>query len=245
MGENYRRRIYGRYASQFQGAPSIFDPAAASRLQRAYRYYFRHWLPADKGAAIGELACGGGKMLYALQRWGYRNLSGVDVSPEQVGLARQVLPNVEEGDAIAFLEQRPAHFDLLIAMDLVEHLRKDEILKFLDAAHAALKPGGGLILQTPNAGCPWFGTIRYGDFTHEICFSVNCLNSLLGLAGLAKVEFRETGPVPWGYSLVSTLRAGCWFGIKLLLRFWNAAETGSAGDGIYSRNMLAFCRKQS
>lgn len=37
--EDYRTRIYARYASNFQDAPASFDIGAAWRWSRAYRHY--------------------------------------------------------------------------------------------------------------------------------------------------------------------------------------------------------------
>lgn len=232
---DYRSRIYKRYATNFQDAPAEFDPNAAMRWGRAYQYYFRSWLPSDGNARIVDLACGGGKLLYLLRFYGYGNAEGVDVSPEQVALARQVGLAVHEGDALDFLEAHPGMYDLITALDLIEHLHKPEVLRFLDGCRAALKPGGRLILQTPNAESPWGSLHRYNDFTHEVGFNPNSLSRLLRLAGFVAVEARELGPVPWGYSLASTGRWLIWQAIRLGLKLWNIAETGSAGSGVVTR----------
>jgi cyclopropane fatty-acyl-phospholipid synthase-like methyltransferase len=243
MPSEYRPRIYEHYGTGFQDAPGLFDAAAARRWGRAYDHYLRGWLPRDKGAAVAELACGRGNMLHFLQERGYINLEAVDLSPEQANLARQVLPSVKEGDAIAFLEAHKSQFDLIIALDLIEHLKKDEVLRFLDAAYNAMVPGASLILQTPNAGSPWFGTMRYNDFTHEVCFNANSLMRLLRLAGFQEVQFRETAPVPWGYSWLSTLRSAAWQVLRAGLTCWDIIETGAAREGLYTRNFLARARK--
>lgn len=55
----------------------------------------------------------------------------------------------------------------------------------------ALKPGGRLILQTPNADSPWALGVRYGDFTHEICLNPNSAQHLLTVGGSQRVAVRE------------------------------------------------------
>jgi len=95
---------------------------------------------------------------------------------------------------------------LITGFDIVEHFYKDEVLRFLDAAFAALKPGGRLILQTANADGPWGAQHRYGDFTHEVGFNTNSLGRLLRLTGFESVASRECGPPPCGYSIVSSIR---------------------------------------
>src|SRR5438874_2176394 len=165
---SYRSRIYERYASKFQDYGEQFNPAAARRWGKAYDYYFRSWLPDDSKAAVLDVGCGGGRLLHFLKERRYARISGVDISPEQIQLARQVSPQVEESDAVTFLMQRPEAYDLIIGLDIVEHFDKDEAITFLDACYGALKPHGRLILQTPNADSPWGTTHRYNDFTHEI-----------------------------------------------------------------------------
>ena len=86
---DYRTRIFDRYASRFGNVKPVFDAAAADRLGKAYDHYLRGWLPESKDAAIVDLACGSGDLLRFFKQRGYTNIHGVDVSPEQVELARQ------------------------------------------------------------------------------------------------------------------------------------------------------------
>lgn len=232
---DYRARIYERYASRFQSAPGVFDVEAARRWGKAYRHYLRGWLPEHCDACILDVACGGGKLLQFFLDAGYTDVNGVDLSPEQVALARQVTPNVAQANVLDYLAEHPGRFDLLSGLDIIEHFRKHEVLQFLDLCIAALKPGGKLVLQTPNAESPWMTSVRYGDFTHELGFNSNALSRLLGLVGFEAIEAREQGPIRWGYSVASTLRWGVWQGIRAGLKVWNIVETGNPGNGVFTR----------
>ena len=186
--QDYRARIYARYATRFQDAKAQFDHSASARWGRAYRHYFREWLPLNREARIVDLACGGGKLVHFFKSHGYINTIGVDISPEQVALARQVPAQIELANALEFLEANPNYFDLITALDLVEHFHKPEVLRFLDGCAAALRPGGRLILQTPNADSPWGTTHRYNDFTHEAAFTEYSIGQILGLAGFEDIN---------------------------------------------------------
>ena len=240
---SYRERIYAKYASGFQDAAEEFDAASAERWGRAYDHYFRRWLPENKDVAICDLACGGGGLLHFFKRRGYARIAGTDISEEQVHIARQVTPEVMRTDVLEFLETRPNSFDLITALDLIEHLHKDEVLRLLDGCRRALKPAGRLILQTPNAESPCGPSIRYGDFTHEIGFTPGVLRRLMGLCGFTEIEAREQGPVPWGYSLLSSARYVLWRALRLGLIFYNRVETGDGGSGIFTRVFLISGRK--
>jgi SAM-dependent methyltransferase len=174
--------------------------------------------------------------LYFFKSRGYINLDGVDLSAEQVRIAQAVVPGVVEGDGIAFLTARPATYDLITALDVIEHLTKSEVFAFLDACRCALRPGGRLILQTPNGDSPLIGSIRYGDFTHETCFNPHSLGWLLGLCGFSGVEARECGPRPTGVK--STVRVLLWNLLHAGIRAYNLVEMGSSGSRVYTRVFL-------
>lgn len=231
---SYRERVYKDYAAAFQDAKPAFDEVAQRRWGRAYDYYFRNWLPEKKDAAIVDLACGGGRLLFFFKERGYANLMGVDVSPSQIQLARQVVPNVVEASALDFLEAHPQRFDLITGLDVAEHFTKDEFLRFLDGCRSALKPGGRLIIQTVNGDSPWVNSIYCGDFTHETCLNPNSLTRLLKLCGFASIESREMGP-PLGYSMASTVRALLWQFVRWKWMVLNYIETGQRGSGVFTR----------
>ena len=235
---HYRARLYANYGTAMQSAPESFDVDAARRWGRAYDWYFRGWLPAAKDARIVDLACGYGRLLHFFRERGYKHIAGVDISPDQVRRARQVVPDVQGANVLDFLESHRIEFDLITALDLIEHFSKDEALRFLDAALVALRPGGRLVVQTPNADSPFGMASRYGDVTHEICFNPNSLGRLLSLHRFSAIEVRELGPVPWGYSLASSARWVVWQTIRAGLKLWNLVETGATSPGIFTRNML-------
>lgn len=238
QASHYRERLYANYGKDFQDAPETFDRKAALRWGRARRYHLRRWLPESKSARIVDIASGGGKLLHFFVEQGYQQIEGVDISPDQVALSRQVTPNVTQGNVIEFLEANPSRFDLITAFDIIEHLNKDEAVRFLDAAYVALKPAGRLIVQTPNAGVPWGVQPLYGDFTHETGFNPNALGRLLRVTRFDAIEARECDPPPFGHSLLSSIRFVLWQIIRLVLMAWNLIETGSNGDRVFTRVFL-------
>ncbi len=235
---DYRSVIYERYATNFQDLSDVFDIAAAHRWGRGYKYYFRNWLPANSQASIVDVACGGGKLLHFFKELSFVNVSGVDISPEQVAISRQVFPTVYQANILEWLDAHPSEFDLITGLDIVEHLEKPEVLRLLDVCYDALKPGGRLILQTSNAESPWGSMHRYNDFTHEVGFTPKLLSRLFRLSGFQNIESREPGPVPLGYSFFSSIRYLIWQAIRVFLMIWNLAETGTIGSGVFTRVFL-------
>jgi 2-polyprenyl-3-methyl-5-hydroxy-6-metoxy-1,4-benzoquinol methylase len=235
--EDYRTRIYESYTRNFHDANGRFDRQTATRWGAAYAHYLRGWLP-PKSAHIADLACGSGGLLFFLRERGYESLAGVDGSAEQVSLARQITDSVVQQDVLEYLANRRDSFDLITGLDIIEHLEKPRVLDFIDACFGALRPGGRLILQTPNADSPWGSMYRYADFTHEICFNPSSLTQLMTLSGFGNIESREMGPIMRGYSLASSLRGIVWQTIRLAFTVWNYAELGHAGSRVFTRVFL-------
>jgi 2-polyprenyl-3-methyl-5-hydroxy-6-metoxy-1,4-benzoquinol methylase len=224
----YRTRMYETYVSRFQEVSGAFDPQGALHWAAPYRTYFRGWLPAHLDAPILDVACGGGKFLFHLKMLGYTTLQGVDISAEQVALARQVVDDVVEENALELLARNRGALGLITALDFFEHLTKDEMLRFLELAFGALRPDGRLILQTPNGGSIWAGAIFSGDLTHEFCVNPSLLTKLLRTAGFVDVEAREMGPVIRGRGITSAIRVLVWRVIRAGMIIWNLAEAGNS-----------------
>lgn len=212
-----------------------FDRAAADRWEPRLKYDLRGWLPDSPGAGIVDLGCGDGKILYLLKKLGYRRLAGVDRSASKSGIARQVIDAVETIDVLTYLRHSGESLDLVLALDLIEHLPRSETSEFLELCVRRLRPNGRIVLRTPNATSPFFGQVRYDDPTHEQCFTPASLASLLADAGFCGVEVRESCPVPGGYSVMSSLRYICWRLVRLVFAVVNLVETGGVGSGIWSR----------
>jgi SAM-dependent methyltransferase len=167
----------------------------------------------------------------------------VDRSPEQVAEARRLgIDGVREGDLVETLAELPeGSQQTIIAFDVIEHFTREELLPFVDAVHRALAPGGHWLIHTPNAESPFFGRIRYGDITHEQAFTVTSLNQLLRASGFASIRCYEDTPIVHG--LASAGRWIVWKAMRAILRTYLLAETGGAGSGVLSQNMLAVAVK--
>ncbi len=105
-----------------------------------------------KGLEVLDLGCGGGLVSVPLARMG-ADVIGIDAAPEAVGAAQAyaaragVAVRYENTTAEALME-RGAQFDLVTALEIVEHVA--DVRVFLEAAAALVKPGGALILSTIN-----------------------------------------------------------------------------------------------
>ncbi|HBD12395.1 MAG TPA: hypothetical protein DCZ13_09625, partial [Porticoccaceae bacterium] len=168
--DTYRSRIYTHYVQAREQALAPQTLAGLAPRSHALRRLIEQHFPADKNAVVLDLGCGHGALLHFAREAGYTNLRGVDGSPQQVVAARRLgIEGVEEGDLRDALAAQPdASLDVVIAFDVIEHFTRDELLPFVDEVHRVLKAGGRWIIHVPNGESPFFGSIRYGDLTHEL-----------------------------------------------------------------------------
>lgn len=104
------------------------------------------------GLAVLDLGCGGGLVAAPLARMGAK-VTAIDASPEAIGAASAYAQ--QSGLDIAFecataemLVERGAQFDLVTALEIVEHVA--DVNAFLVAATRLVAPSGVLVLSTIN-----------------------------------------------------------------------------------------------
>ncbi|WP_445779494.1 class I SAM-dependent DNA methyltransferase [Shewanella sp.] len=240
----YRNRIYTHYVETWD---ETNVPTAVHDLENrgpTMRYVIDAFFPEDKSAAILDLGCGHGTLVHFAQQAGYRNAQGVDASKQQVELARKLgITNVVQGDLMETLKAIPSEsLDTVIAFDVIEHFTKDELIDLVDAIHAVLKPTGCWIIHAPNAQSPFFGVVRYGDFTHEQAFTPSSIQQLLKASGYRKVNFADCGPRVHG--IKSAVRFIMWKCIRIIYRLILIAESGDLKKGeIVTQNFYAVAYK--
>jgi len=155
------------------------------------------YLPILQSATdVLDVGCGRGELLELLRQRGVK-ARGVDANHAMVESCRSRGLDVDESDALAFLEQQPeASVGALVAIQVVEHFPPAYLLRFLEAAHRALRPGAPLVLETINAAC-WmaFFETYIRDLTHQKPLHPDTLKYLVQAAGFSSVDIQYRAPV--------------------------------------------------
>lgn len=221
-----------------KSAPTI---EAFRAEEHSWRRQYRGWLPADTRAPILDVGCGWGKLVWWWQHQGYAAAEGVDLNTEVIEIGQRLgVERLHHADARAWLSARPNHYALIVMRDVLEHFTREDVMSLLALVHAALAPGGRVIIQTPNGESPFFGRIRYGDFTHELAFAPSSVQQVLRATGFVDVEIRACPPTPRGPR--SWPRMLSWFVVERLYRFLLWAESGRR-QGIVTQNLIASARR--
>jgi 2-polyprenyl-3-methyl-5-hydroxy-6-metoxy-1,4-benzoquinol methylase len=94
-----------------------------------------------------DIGCAMGHFMLAAQQYGAR-VVGVELSQEQVAYARSVYGLEAYADYFEALNFEPASFDVVTLWSVIEHVHDPK--QVLAKVHALLKPGGLVIMRTPN-----------------------------------------------------------------------------------------------
>ena len=166
---------------------------ASGEIRRRVEEY----LPLLEGAAdVVDVGCGRGELLTALRERG-TSARGVDANAAMVEVCRSRGLDVDQGDAVSYLEQQPdGSIGAITAIQVVEHFDPAYLVRFLETAYHKLKSGGPIILETINAAC-WmaFFDTYIRDLTHQRPLHPDTLRYLVEASGFTAVDVRFRQPV--------------------------------------------------
>ncbi|MFQ5614799.1 MAG: class I SAM-dependent methyltransferase [Anaerolineae bacterium] len=100
---------------------------------------------------ILDVGCGAGNMIHHLSRYG--PVKGLEIDPRPVAVAHQRGYDVQLHDVTQSLPYGEASFDLVTALDVIEHNEDD--LAILRHIQQVLRPGGHLVITVPALMWLW------------------------------------------------------------------------------------------
>jgi 2-polyprenyl-3-methyl-5-hydroxy-6-metoxy-1,4-benzoquinol methylase len=185
--------------------------------------YLQRRLPLD-GLHVLDFGCGNGAML---QRLASRNVrcSGLDFSVASVEIATQRLRGLASFDGASLARGIPTDFgdhsfDVVMLIEVVEHLLPDQLEPTLAEVRRILRPGGHVLVTVPHAEdlqvsmchCPECGA-TFHRWQHLRSLGVASLEGVMRSAGFETVVCEPTYFLPesanWKGRLASWL-SGRW-----------------------------------
>lgn len=147
-----QQNFIARLTSRVLQTIPYFWEMAASRV---------YWLPYQHGGTVIEVGFGNAQGLVGLRAMGW-HVSGCEFDPKCVQVARTLGFDARQGsfDGCQFTE---AGYDAVVSSHVIEHL--PDPAAFFAEAFRVLRPGGLLVMRTPNiaskdakeAGANWRG----------------------------------------------------------------------------------------
>ena len=180
--------VYPAFQDRFRGS----EAEITARLAAAYLPDIDRLVGAGGVVDIGP---GRGEWLTLLREHGITGY-GIDVNVACIAACQAKGLEVVHTEAAPHLLGLPmGSLDMVTAFHVIEHLDIDELLELIGAAHHALRPGGCLLVETPNptnlvmAACDF-----YNDPTHRAPLPPDLTEYLVGAAGFGAIEVRLLHP---------------------------------------------------
>jgi len=242
MRETNLEATYARYAETRPGA-AVTRQDQLSVREPVFRRFFLPALPPNRQAKILDVGCGYGEFLIFLARMGYTQTFGIDLDSRELAVARSFgVSNVRQAEIMSALREYREEFEVISALDVLEHVPKARVLECLSLVLAALRPGGTFLCQVPNLAA-FYAPLFYMDFTHETPFTATSLKQALQIAGFSNVRIHPMGPVAHG--LKSAVRSSLWWTITFGLRIIQFVESARWDPlaSIYTAAIYAVAKK--
>jgi len=169
---------------------------------------------------------------------------GVEVIPELVLRGREEGFDVYQGHLPLSSIAENSSLDIVIALDVFEHLDQSELREILHSVHDALKLGGWLIARVPSGDSPFARSIQHGDLTHCSTLGSSAVHQLAASTGFLVEQVREPVFPLLGYGAMSFMRRGF---IKLARTLVYPIVTRlfmGGGSPVLSPNMVFVLRKR-
>jgi SAM-dependent methyltransferase len=185
-----RRRLAARlepFDSYWQ-APKDVESGFTS-FAAYYRANYLAHLPQERSARILVISCGPGYLVNVLAQAGYSSVTGIDSDPVKVEYGRKRGLPCEAAEAFGYLERNTGQFDAIVPEQELNHLTHEETIEFLQLCHAALKPGGRIVVYAMNGANPFVGAENLAhNIDHFYIVTEYSLTQLLQLGGFRDVR---------------------------------------------------------
>jgi SAM-dependent methyltransferase len=169
-----------------------WDPGTFGAIPPGSRHYFEQLFEGAlrPGQAGLEIGFGHGALLAWLRESGLV-VAGTELNTRLVELAAAAgfaafagAPRDVEG-----LQAR--RFDLIVGIDVAEHMTQEQLHELFAWARDHLAPGGRMVLRFPEGSSPLGLANQHGDFTHVTCLTRTKVESLALATGLRVVSYRD------------------------------------------------------
>jgi 2-polyprenyl-3-methyl-5-hydroxy-6-metoxy-1,4-benzoquinol methylase len=156
--------------------------------------YVHYYPPPSEPGAIVDIGCGRGEMLELLLDAGHEAV-GVDSDAGMVAVCREKGLTVDEDNGLTWLAAREdSTLKGIFCSQVVEHLFTSELMALVRNAHAKLRPGGVIIMETINPRS-WhaLGNHFLADTSHVRPVHPETLRFICEQVGFSRADLLERG----------------------------------------------------
>jgi len=174
---------------------------------RVYLPFLERAAAATGARTLLDVGCGRGELLSVTRDAGWQ-ARGVDTNAALLAACRAEALQVIEEDALVYLASCPtASVAVVAAVHVIEHLPFERFVALIDEAIRVLRPGGLLLLETPNPQNVLVGAATFfADPTHRRPLPSPVVAFVVEARGLRGIDVLPLHPVA-GYTHASSADA--------------------------------------
>jgi O-antigen chain-terminating methyltransferase len=202
--------FYRAFEDKFRGSRELIK----SRLL-IYRPLVEALKKINSQPSAIDLGCGRGEWLELLSEWGV-DARGVDLDQAMLSVSQSFGLNVTHADALSTLRGLPDNSQLLVSgFHIAEHLSFSILQDLVEQSLRVLKPGGVLILETPNPENFSVAAVNfYLDPTHQRPIPPKLLSFLPEYYGFLRVHVWRLQEQPALVGATHTTLRDVWEGVS-------------------------------
>ena len=176
--------FYKAFEDRHRGSKDLIR----SRLQ-VYLPFINALKISDSHINAIDLGCGRGEWLELISELGINGI-GVDLDQEMLNACDQLTFQVIHSDALKFLQcQESESVSIISGFHIIEHISFEDLQSLVKESFRVLKPGGLLILETPNCdNLVVASSSFYLDPTHQKPIPSSLLSFLVNHYGFRRVK---------------------------------------------------------
>ena len=156
------------------------------------RYFARELreLGPLSGKRVLEVGFGNGGFMSWARGQG-AEVSGTEMIPELIKAAKGKGFDAGRDREYFSKKKLQGSYDAVMAFDVLEHMEREELVKFFSSVHALLKPGGHFLARFPNGDSPFGRFYQHGDLTHKTAIGGRLIEHLAARTGFRVVAVRN------------------------------------------------------
>ncbi|MGH6890395.1 MAG: class I SAM-dependent methyltransferase [Rhizomicrobium sp.] len=185
--------LYLSFEDRYRGTRTLIK-----ERQRIYLPHIEACLAEAGDGSVIDIGCGRGEWLELLSESGIP-AQGCDLNRIAVEESRERGLDVREADALDVLSSLPDNCSAAItSFHVIEHIGLETLVSLLDQTLRVLKPGGMILLETPNPANLIVAAEKfYFDPTHRNPIPSELIGYLLKARGFCGIDIVPLHPVEW------------------------------------------------
>lgn len=181
--------FYLAFENHFRGTPA--------QIHNKLSQYLAYLPPPTHDHYVLDMGCGRGEWLSLVKHAGYPVI-GLDTNRVMLALCHEQGLEAHDTPLHTWLKSAPDNsLCALTGFHIAEHLPFQYLLQLLQDGVRALRPGGVLILETPNPENTTVGSHAfYHDPTHQNPLTPSLMQFVAEYLGLTRIQILRLNPLP-------------------------------------------------